>query len=234
MLGWIRAGLTYANVTSSIALFAALSGVAWAATLPSNSVGPNQIKKDGVGASEIKKNAVGQSEIATGGVGAAEVKDGTLTPSEFAPGVQLQGPQGEQGPQGIQGLQGDQGIQGPRGPSEAFSKAVSAGEIDDTHDSLSSFTVPAGHYVMLGHVDLVDGTGANVSCRIKVNGTDIGVAATSTPGTVGDVKSLAVTAAVSGASGTASFGCATSQDPTTVFSNGGRFTAISVDKVTFP
>lgn len=81
----LRARLTYANVTASIALFLALGGISWAAaTLPKNSVGSAQ----------IKKNAV------TG----AKVKNGSLTKSDLAKGVipaAVPGPQGPAGPAGL-------------------------------------------------------------------------------------------------------------------------------------
>lgn len=73
-----RPRITYANVASTLALFMALSGVAWAASLPNNSVGHKQIKKNAVRASEIRKNAVSSSEIKTNAVRGAEVNESTL------------------------------------------------------------------------------------------------------------------------------------------------------------
>ena len=88
MLRKLRLHLTYANVASSLALFLALGGVTYAAaTLPRNSVGSKQ----------LKKNAVTATKIKNGSLGAGEFK-GSLR-------------------KGIQGLQGDQGQQGPQGPS---------------------------------------------------------------------------------------------------------------------
>ena len=59
MLARLRPRLSFANVTSVLALFIALGGTGYAAvTLPRNSVGSTQIKKRAVGSSELKTNAV--------------------------------------------------------------------------------------------------------------------------------------------------------------------------------
>ncbi len=70
----VRDRLTFANVTSCVALFVALGGVAYAATLlPKNSVGAKQLKKNAVVTAKIKKEAVT----------AAKVKKGTLTGTQI-------------------------------------------------------------------------------------------------------------------------------------------------------
>ena len=74
MLQSLRRRLTFANVISVIALFAALGGGAYAAVaLPKNSVGSKQLKKNAVTSAKIGKNAV------TG----AKVKDGSLTGADI-------------------------------------------------------------------------------------------------------------------------------------------------------
>lgn len=73
--------LSYSNVIASLALFVALSGVAVAAGLPKNSVGPNQIKRGAVNAAKLKKNAVNSAKIAPKAVTA-----GKLAPSSVLPG----------------------------------------------------------------------------------------------------------------------------------------------------
>jgi hypothetical protein len=93
MLARLRSGLTFANVVSLLALFVALSGGAYALTLPKNSVKANQ----------IAKNAVGGSEIAKGAVRSAEVKDASLLRKDFRRG---QLPAGERGPIGPEGPAG--------------------------------------------------------------------------------------------------------------------------------
>jgi hypothetical protein len=69
-----------------LALFVALRGTAYAATLPRNSVGTAQ----------LKRNAVTS----------AKVKPFSLLPSDFERGQLPAGPQGPQGPRGPEGLPG--------------------------------------------------------------------------------------------------------------------------------
>ena len=64
LLSRVRAQLSYANVTASLALFIALGGTTYAATsLPRNSVGSKQIRTNAVGATELRRNAVRSTEI---------------------------------------------------------------------------------------------------------------------------------------------------------------------------
>jgi hypothetical protein len=50
----VRARLTFANVVSLMALFISLSGGAYALSIPRNSVGPKQIKKNAVNSRKVK------------------------------------------------------------------------------------------------------------------------------------------------------------------------------------
>jgi hypothetical protein len=94
----MRARLTYANVTATLALFLALGGVSWAAvTLPARSVG----------ARELKNNAVKSSKIANGAVQRADLATDVLPE---------RGPAGAPGPTGPRGATGAPGATGPRGP----------------------------------------------------------------------------------------------------------------------
>lgn len=75
-----RPRLTYANVVSTMALFVALSGGAYAAaTLPKNSVGTTQLRKDAVTRAKIKNNAVNGSKVADRSITGADVKESTLS-----------------------------------------------------------------------------------------------------------------------------------------------------------
>jgi hypothetical protein len=76
------------NVLACVALFIALGGVSYAAALPRNSVGGQQIKKDAVTS--------------------AKVKDGSLKALDFGTG---------QLPSGAIGAKGDPGPTGPAGPA---------------------------------------------------------------------------------------------------------------------
>jgi hypothetical protein len=106
MLRRLRNHLTYANAISSIALFMATSGLAWAATtLPTNSVGATQIKTNAVAASEIKRGAVA----------ADEVRNGSLTAADFAPDTRFKGDSGNDGAVGETGSRGEAGLRGETG-----------------------------------------------------------------------------------------------------------------------
>ena len=95
MLRSIRSRLSYANVVATLALFVAMGGASYAAvTLPRNSVGSPQ----------IRKNAV------TG----AKVKNKSLSAADFRGSVK--GPAGPVGSKGDTGAKGDAGATGPPGP----------------------------------------------------------------------------------------------------------------------
>ena len=119
----IRAGLTYANVIATLALFLALGGGAYAAfKLPKNSVGSKQ----------IKKNAVNSSKV----------KDRSLLAGDFKAGQLPAGAEGIQGPQGVQGLKGDPGQVGsPGAPGPA---AITTDGQTDTGDSFHAVKIGAG------------------------------------------------------------------------------------------
>jgi hypothetical protein len=88
--------LTYANVMSTIAVFAALGGGAYAAV---------KLPKNSVGAAQIKANAVS----------ASKVRDGSLTAKDFAKAQLPAGAAGETGPAGATGPQGQKGDAGAAG-----------------------------------------------------------------------------------------------------------------------
>lgn len=87
MVNKVFSRLNYANVMSTIAVFAALGGGAYAAV-------------------KLPKNSVGSAQIKSNAVTAAKVKDGSLTAKDFA---------SRQLPAGSAGLKGDAGPQGPAG-----------------------------------------------------------------------------------------------------------------------
>ena len=131
MLRSIRSRLSYANVVATMALFIALGGVSYAAvTLPSNSVGRTQ----------IKKNAV------TG----SKVMDKSLTAADFNGSVQGRpGAAGPAGAKGDTGAKGATGADGATGPSDAYVSHLGGG-IDSaaTDTEVTSVNVPAGSYVV--------------------------------------------------------------------------------------
>ena len=85
-----RPRLTYANVTSTVALFVVLGGTSYALTLPSNSVGRTQLKRDSVGRSEIRRAAVRS----------IEVRDRSVRLRDLAPETR-RALKGQQGPPGV-------------------------------------------------------------------------------------------------------------------------------------
>ena len=107
----LRRKLSFANVTSILALFVALAtGGAYAADelLGKDDVASKHIKNGGVKTKDLKDNAVTSPKVA----------NGSLLGEDFAAGQLPQGPQGPQGGRGEQGLQGLQGLQGPAGATK--------------------------------------------------------------------------------------------------------------------
>jgi hypothetical protein len=147
--------LTFANVTSALALFVALGGTSYAAaTLPANSVGTKQIKDRSITVAKLDQKAR------------------AALPSE--------GPQGVAGAPGAQGVAGPQGPKGDAGPSTPAvipDKSITAAKLADGSvnweklglttavsftgvQSTASWTTaahcPAGTSVISGAVMIVD------------------------------------------------------------------------------
>jgi hypothetical protein len=100
----IRRHLTFSNVASLMALVFAMGGTGYAiASLPRNSVGASQLKKDAVVSSKVKDGSLKRIDF----------KSGQLPRGSQGP----QGPQGAKGDQGLQGVKGDQGLPGADGQS---------------------------------------------------------------------------------------------------------------------
>jgi hypothetical protein len=86
LLRRVRRRLTFANVTSGLALFVALGGTSYAAiALPANSVGSAQIRTHAVGNSAIEPDAVRAWQIATDAVGRSEIRADAVRAWEIAP-----------------------------------------------------------------------------------------------------------------------------------------------------
>lgn len=79
--------LTYSNVIASVALFVALSGVAVAAGLPKNSVGPNQIKRGAVNTAKLKNRAVTSAKLGNKAVTAGKIGPNAITPGNIGNGA---------------------------------------------------------------------------------------------------------------------------------------------------
>jgi hypothetical protein len=92
----VKPRLSFANVTSMLALFVALGGTSYAAAtlsansvnkshLRTNSVGKSEIRSRAVGQAEVGSNAIGASELRTSAVGSNDVKDETLGVNDLTP-----------------------------------------------------------------------------------------------------------------------------------------------------
>jgi len=85
ILAGVRRRLSFANVTSSLALFVALGGTSYAALqLPRNSVDSREIRTNAVGPTEIRAGAVGASELRTDSVRPSEVAANAVRAGEIA------------------------------------------------------------------------------------------------------------------------------------------------------
>jgi len=89
----IRHRLTYANIMSTIALFAALGGGAYAAAtigpddIQRNAVRSKHIKKNQVGRKHLKRKAVSTAKLAGGAVTGAKLRSGAVTEAKLADGA---------------------------------------------------------------------------------------------------------------------------------------------------
>ena len=84
----MRPRLTYANVTSTLALFIALTGAtAFAATkIPDNSVGEFQLRSGAITAKKIRKNAVTAPKIKAEAVKQGKLANGSVTAAKLTAG----------------------------------------------------------------------------------------------------------------------------------------------------
>jgi hypothetical protein len=120
MLSGFGRRVTFSNVVSLVALFVALSGGAYALSVPRNSVGARQ----------LKRGAVTNSKIKDGAVTAAKVKPRSLLARDFKLGQLPAGPKGDRGDKGDKGDKGDPGLQGPAGTAVAYGYVRANGTFD--------------------------------------------------------------------------------------------------------
>jgi hypothetical protein len=125
----IRRGLTFANVTSLLALFVALGGASYAATsLPAHSVGSKQLRSKSV---TLAKIAPAARKALKGARGA----------------------QGPIGPAGAAGIAGAKGDPGPPGPGTVQWALVNAsGTIVAQSGGITAVRTAMGSYVFDFHV----------------------------------------------------------------------------------
>ena len=92
---WLHRHLSFANITSLVALVFAMGGTSYALTLPKSSVGSKQIRKNAVTSSKVANRSLRASDFARG-----QLPSG----SPGAPGAT--GPAGAPGAQGLAGVVG--------------------------------------------------------------------------------------------------------------------------------
>jgi hypothetical protein len=82
----LRKRITFANVTSLLALFVALSAGSYAAiSIPANSVGSKQIKASAVTAPKIKASAILGSKIKPSAIDGSKIKPSAIDASKIKP-----------------------------------------------------------------------------------------------------------------------------------------------------
>lgn len=86
MIAAIRRRLTYSNTIATLALFAALGGVAVAAGLPRNSVGTKQLKRRAVTAAKLAPKSVIAGKLGPNSVGPGNIGNGAVTTAKLANG----------------------------------------------------------------------------------------------------------------------------------------------------
>lgn len=112
----IRAKLTYANVTATVAIVVALSGTASAAV------------------ATVRANSITSKHVKDNSLTGADMKNGSLGPLDLTPAARssFKGPKGNNGPTGPKGLPGETGPQGEKGNSGAPAMVVTSYATRDT------------------------------------------------------------------------------------------------------
>ena len=101
MMRLFRRRLTFANVTSLIALFVALGGTSYAALT--------------ITGKNVKNSSLTGADIKNSSLSTKDVKNGSLLSQDFKAGQLPQGPKGDKGDKGDTGLQGPPGTNGTNG-----------------------------------------------------------------------------------------------------------------------
>jgi len=87
MIAAVRSKVTYSNVIATMALFIALGGVAVAAGLPRNSVGPKQLKRGAVTTAKLRKQAVTSGKLAPKSVINGKLAENSVGPGNIGNGA---------------------------------------------------------------------------------------------------------------------------------------------------
>jgi hypothetical protein len=118
MFARIPAGLSYANVVGTLALFVALGGVSYAAvTLPAKSVGTKQLKSGAVTSAKVRNGSLRKKDFKKGQLPRGATGNAGADGADGLPGMNgAAGAQGETGPAGAKGDSGPAAASGPAGP----------------------------------------------------------------------------------------------------------------------
>jgi hypothetical protein len=112
-----------------LALCVVLTGTAYAATLPKDSVGTRQLRDGAVSGAKIKRNAVGSPKV----------RNRSLLAKDFKPG---QLPRGAKGPKGDKGDKGEPGVSAPNPvPSGRTIRGAVGGDFHAYTDDPSDFGI---------------------------------------------------------------------------------------------
>src|SRR5213075_2732471 len=124
MIRFSRPGLSYANVTATLALFVALGGSSYAAL----TITGRDVRNGSLTGTDLARGSIGSAEIRNDSIRGVDIRDGTITASDLAKPLRrdllagtraapvVPGSVGPAGPQGEPGLKGDTGPQGDIGP----------------------------------------------------------------------------------------------------------------------
>lgn len=148
----LRDRITYANVTATLALFAALGGTSYAAI----TITGKDVKNSSLTGADIKNGSLTGKDVKKRSLDARLFADGVLPAGPQGPaGVPgPQGPEGRKGDTGAVGPKGDRGDQGPQGATGATGATGARGPSDAWHwsgdgaDMGDPRTLPAGKYVV--------------------------------------------------------------------------------------
>lgn len=176
---------TYANVVSTLALFIALGGVAYATdTLPGLSVGTEQLKPKAVRTGKIANRAVTRVKIRKGAIRYAHLNPRLLR--KLLRGAGARGPAGPRGPAGAKGDAGPAGpvgLPGPTGPAGATGSDGATGP--DGATGADGATGPTGEMGVTGPTGEMGATGPTGPTESGPTGETGPVGATGETGATG-------------------------------------------------
>lgn len=144
---------TYAEATSTLALFVALGGVSWAAaTLPKNSVTSATIKNGQVRSADLAKSSVTAQKLAP-----SLRRQLGVTMTSGAGGT---GAAGQSGVNGAKGANGQAGAAGPAGPPGAAGAPGRDGAAIAARASFGNHDVAGTSFVKVGEMTWTQPAGA--------------------------------------------------------------------------